>query len=205
MSHQSFVHWFPSSQDWGSFRQPDPELHASEVHAFPSSHDCVPPPTEHAPVRHDFADVNCSRLHVPAPHAVPSVALLHSEVLGVDAHTLHALTGFNWPSAQHVPAIRHCPACSTLPHPFTASHVSLVHAFPSSQPVVAPPVVHSPDWHILAADHVSPAHALARHWIPFARGLQDDVLVATVHASQALPGFKAPPARQIPPIRQFPA
>jgi hypothetical protein len=149
----------------------------------------VPPPTEHAPVRHDFADVNCSPLHVPAPHVVPSVALLHAAVLVPGVHTLHASPGFGWPDAQHAPPIRHWPDWITLVHPAPASQASFVHAFPSSHPVVAPPTVQSPDEQVFAAIQVSPAHVLARHWTPSPRLLHVAVAFDTVHAWHALPGF----------------
>ena len=125
-------------------------------------------------------------------------------MLAVARHTVHGCAGSAWPPSPHAPANRHAPGFSTLLHPVVASHASFVQDFPSSHPVVAPPTVHSPDRHVFAATHVSPAHDRARHSVPSAVVLQDVVLFPGVQTSHPFAEFAWPFAKHAPPIRQKP-
>jgi len=167
-------------------------LHASAVHAFPSSHDCVAPPPVQAPDTHVFADVNHNSAHVPAPHVAPSGALLQPVLSFAVAHTRHRFDGSSWASPKHTPPIRHEPAWSAFVHPVAAAHASAVHAFPSLQSCVPPPPVQTPDAHVFARIHASPAHDAATHVSPSPASVQPDGSFAASQDWHGFAGFPWP-------------
>jgi hypothetical protein len=179
---------------WSTLLHPVAAPHTSVVHAFPSSHDAVPPPAMHCPAEHVFGNVQVNPAHEPARHCVPSVTFDHDVVPRAVSHTWHALDGFDWPFVQHVPSIRQEPPCSVLPHPPDALHASVVHVLPSSHDAIPPPTVHCPPEHDRGAVHVRPAHDPAAHCVPFDRAVHDVVAFAGVHTLHAFDGFSWPDA-----------
>jgi hypothetical protein len=105
-----------------------------------------------------------------------------------------------------VPEIRQFPADSALAHPVVALHVSFVQVRSSSQFTDAPPPVHCPATHVLAAVNRRLEQFAAMHVEPSARDDQAVVLLEVLQAWHGFAGFAAPFATHPwPGIRQWPA
>jgi hypothetical protein len=178
--------------------------HTSAVHSFPSSQLLVTR-LPHCPVWQVLACDHTSPSQDDATHVTPSVRLLQPRVARAMSHFWQPFVGCIWPFVRHVPSIRQLPATSAFPQPVAAVQVSAVQVLPSSQFDSAPPPVHCPVTHVLAAFHESPVQVLARHTVPSPAFDHDVVLVPGVQTRHGLVGFACASAKHCPSMRHVAA
>ena len=187
-THTPSIRQFPATSE---LPHPVAALHASVVHAYPSSQFRLPPPPVHSPPTHDCADVKTLPAQFPDPHTVPSSTSVQARASTTGAHTWHAFPMLASPATKHVPPIRQFPACTRLLHPVAGTHASVVHAFESSHETGVPAAPHQPDSHVRRGVHCSPAHPLATHSVPSTASFQAPGLPTASQVWQGFSGFLA--------------
>ncbi len=210
------VHAFPSLHGavlcacW----QPEPGLHESVVHTFPSSQFGAAPPT-HAPAEHASPVVHA----FPSSHAPGTLVCAHP-VAGTHESAVHT-----FPSSQfvaippvHAPAAHVSPVVHASPslhetvllactQPVAGEHESSVHTFPSSQFVAIPPV-HAPAAHVSPVVHAFPSlhgAVLFACWQPDAGAHESVVHAFPSSQLGAGPPTHTPPEQVSGPLHALPS